>query len=52
MDTKHRNARELRDKADKYRFLARLVTDEEIRRQILELTDELEQQARNIERGR
>jgi hypothetical protein len=52
MNNKRNNVRELREKVDKYRALARMVTDEETRRRILELTDELEQQARDIERGR
>ena len=45
-----RTVRELRDKVEKYRALARSVTDLETQRRILELTDELEQQARDIER--
>lgn len=50
MNNRRNNVRELREKVDKYRALARMVTDEETRRRILELTDELEQQARDIER--
>ena len=50
MDHRRNNIRELRAKVEKYRGLARLVTDVEIQRRILELTDELEQQARDIER--
>lgn len=42
--------RELREKVEKYRALARGVTDEETRQRILQLTDELEEQARDIER--
>jgi hypothetical protein len=32
--------------------MARLVSDLEVQRNILQLTDELEQQARDIERGK
>jgi hypothetical protein len=32
--------------------MARLVSDPEVQRDILQLTDELEQQARDIERGK
>lgn len=46
-----RTARKLREKVDKYRVMARTVSDPKIRRNILELTDELEQQARDIENG-
>ncbi len=52
MDKRRNNVRELRQKVDKYRILARLITDPETQRRILELTDELEQQARDIERGK
>jgi transcriptional regulator of aromatic amino acid metabolism len=52
MDHWHGNVRDLRDKVAKYRALARMVTDEETQRQIVQLSDELEQQARNIERGK
>lgn len=44
--------RELRSKVEKYRALARGVTDVETQQQIRDLTDELEQQAREIERRR
>ena len=47
-----RTVRELRDKVDKYRAMARMTTDPETARRILELTDELEQQALDIERGK
>jgi len=47
-----RNVKELRSKVDRYRLLARLVTDTETQQRILDLTDELEQQARDIERGK
>lgn len=50
INNRRNNVRELREKVDKYRALARMVTEEETRRRILELTDELEQQARDIER--
>jgi len=48
----NRNVKELRDKAAKYRAIARLTTDEATARRILELTEELEQQARDMERGK
>lgn len=41
--------RELRLKMDRYRTLARMVTDEMTQHRIMELTAELEQQARDIE---
>jgi len=47
-----RTVRELREKVDKYRAMARMTTDPETARRIIELTDELEQQARDIERGK
>ena len=47
-----RNVKELRDKAAKYRAIARLTTDETTADRILELTEELEQQARDMERGK
>jgi hypothetical protein len=46
-----RNVAELREKVAKYRAMARLTTDPETAKRILELTDELERQARDIERG-
>lgn len=46
-----RVVRELRDKVDKYWAMARMTTDPETAGRILELTDELEQHARDIERG-
>jgi hypothetical protein len=46
------NVRKLREKVARYRDLARLTTDPETAKQILELTNELEQQARDIERGK
>jgi cell division protein FtsL len=52
MDTRRNNVRELRDKVSKYRALAQEVTDLETKQRILDLTDELEQQARDIERGK
>lgn len=52
MDHRQTSAKELRDKVAKYRILARSVTDIETQRKILQLTDELEQQARDIERGK
>lgn len=52
MNNRRNNVKELRDKVAKYRALARMVTDAETQRQILQLTDELEQQARDIERGK
>lgn len=52
MDKRRNNVRDLRDKVDRYRVLARMVADLETQRRILELTDELEQQARDIERGK
>lgn len=47
-----RNVKELRDKAAKYRAIARLTTDEATAKSILELTEELESQARDMERGK
>ena len=47
-----RTVRELREKVEKYRAMARLVSGPEVQRNILQLTDELEQQARDIERGK
>jgi hypothetical protein len=52
MDYRRNNVRALREKVEKYRALARMVSDPETLRRILELTDELEQQARAIERGK
>ena len=51
MDRK-RNVKDLREKAAKYRAIARLTTDQETAKRIFELTEELEQQARDIERGK
>jgi hypothetical protein len=48
----NRNVKELRDKAAKYRAIARLTTDEATAKSIFEFTEELEQQARDIERGK
>jgi hypothetical protein len=48
MDTS-RAVHELREKAAKYRAMARMTTDAETAKRILELTIELEQQARDIE---
>ncbi len=47
-----RNVTELRAKIERYRALARMTTDPETAKRILELTDELEQQARDIELGK
>lgn len=44
--------KELRDKAAKYRAIARLTTDEATAKRILELTEGLESQARGMERGK
>ena len=49
---RRRNVRELREKIAKYRALAHAVSDQVTRERILQLTDELEQQARDIERGK
>lgn len=46
-----RTVKELRETVAKYRAMARQVSDPEVRKNILQLTDELEQQARDIERG-
>jgi hypothetical protein len=46
-----RDVKELRDKAAKYRAIVRLTTDETTANRILELTEELESQARDMERG-
>jgi hypothetical protein len=50
MPERRKKVAELRHKFDKYRTLARMVTDDETRRRIFELTAELEQQASDIER--
>lgn len=50
MPERRKKVRELRDKMNKYRGLARLVSDTDTRRRILELTGELEQEALEIER--
>jgi hypothetical protein len=47
-----KNVKELRDKAAKYRVIARQAPDPETAKRILELTEELEQQARDMERGK
>jgi hypothetical protein len=52
MDNRKRNVRALREKVERYRVIARLISDPETQRRILELTNELEQQARDIERGK
>jgi hypothetical protein len=44
-----RNVKELRDKAAKYRAIARQTVDSETARKIFELTAELEQQARDMD---
>lgn len=49
MNNRDRNVWELRDKVERYRRLARSVTDSQTQIQILRLTDELEEQARRIE---
>ena len=49
MPERRGKVRELRMKMDKYRALAHMVTDETTQRRIMELTAELEQQARYIE---
>ena len=48
----NRNVKELRDKAARYRAIARQTIDQETARRIFELTDELERQARDMERGK
>lgn len=50
MPERRKKVRELRLKMDKYRILARMVTDEITQRRIIELTAELEHQAREIEK--
>jgi hypothetical protein len=52
MMNERRNVKELRDKAARYRAIARQAPDPETARRILELTEELEQQARDMERDR
>lgn len=47
-----RNVADLREKVAQYRALARMITDSQTARLILALTDELEQQARDMERGK
>lgn len=49
MPERRKKVKELRLKMDKYRALARMVTDQITKRRIIELTAELEQQARDIE---
>jgi hypothetical protein len=44
-----RDVKELRAKAAKYRAIARQTIDPQAARRILELTQELEQQARDME---
>jgi hypothetical protein len=44
--------KELKDKAAKYRAMARQSTDDEIANQIFKLAAELEQQAREIDEGK
>ena len=51
MDNRKRNVRALREKVERYRVLARLISDPETQRRILELTNELEQQVFNSMRG-
>ena len=46
---KNENASELRAKAVKYREMARMTTDLETARRILELTEELEREAHDID---
>jgi hypothetical protein len=48
----NRKVRELREKAAKYRAIARQISDPEAANRILELTAELEQRARDMERGK
>ena len=47
-----RNVQQIREKVAKYRELARMIADLETANQFLELTDELEQQDRDMERGK
>jgi hypothetical protein len=47
-----RRVGELRDKVEKYRAMARLITDAETAKRIMELADELERQSSDIERGK
>lgn len=49
MPERRKKVRDLRLKMDKYRALARMVTDEITQLRIMELTAELEQQAKDIE---
>jgi hypothetical protein len=46
-----RDVKELREKAARYRAIARHAPDDLTAQRILELTAELEQQARAMERG-
>jgi|GraSoiStandDraft_17_1057272.scaffolds.fasta_scaffold3041173_1 hypothetical protein len=46
------NIKELRDKAAKYRALARQTGDDETANSTFKLAAELERQARDMERGR
>jgi hypothetical protein len=48
----NRDVQNLRDKASRYRAIARQTIDPEAARRIFELTEELEQQARDMERGK
>ena len=47
-----RNVQQIRETVAKYRELARMIADPDTARRILELTDELERQARDMERGK
>jgi hypothetical protein len=51
MNRKRRNVRSTREKVERYCALAHHAADLETRARILELTDELEQQASDIESG-
>jgi hypothetical protein len=51
MDLK-RSIKELREKAAKYRAIARQTIDPEAARELFELTAELEQQARDMEQDK
>ena len=50
--SENRNVKELREKASKYRALARQTTDSDDANLIFRLAAELEQQAHDMERGK
>jgi hypothetical protein len=52
MERLQEHVKQLRDKAAKYRSIARAMSDDETAARIFQLTAELERQANEMERGK